>query len=255
VRFKVVAELRGIVSDEWGGQAQLQVFGSSATGLLLKGGDIDMVILGLGVESKDGGGGFAASDRAKVAKHLSKLVRVSSPLPLGSHSCWSLQLHQTAIRAELGSTRCFWHVLATFRTQAKALKKAKMVQHNSLLLISKARGPIIKFKENLSGLGLPVDISVGCVNGLHTVAWVRTQIQCYPLCVPLAVILKRFLEQRKMNEPVNGTHPTTAFLWGSSVQGSLGALRSPHESASRSVLNPLSRQSGQAPRNRPSPIN
>ena len=79
------------------------------------------------------------------------------------------------------------------------------MQRNSLLLIGKARVPIIKFRENLSGLGLPCDISVGCVNGLHTVQWVRSQIQCYPLCVPLTVILKRFLEQRNMNEPVNGT--------------------------------------------------
>jgi hypothetical protein len=79
------------------------------------------------------------------------------------------------------------------------------VQRNSLLLIGKARVPIIKFRENLSGLGLPCDISVGCVNGLHTVQWVRSQLQCYPLCVPLTVILKRFLEQRNMNEPVNGT--------------------------------------------------
>lgn len=79
------------------------------------------------------------------------------------------------------------------------------MQRNSLLLIGKARVPIIKFRENLSGLGLPCDISVGCVNGLHTVQWVRSQLQCYPLCVPLTVILKRFLEQRNMNEPVNGT--------------------------------------------------
>jgi len=38
MRFKVVAELRAVVTAEWEGQAQLQVFGSSATGLLLKGG-------------------------------------------------------------------------------------------------------------------------------------------------------------------------------------------------------------------------
>jgi hypothetical protein len=38
MRLKVVAELRAVVTAEWQGQAQLQVFGSSATGLLLKGG-------------------------------------------------------------------------------------------------------------------------------------------------------------------------------------------------------------------------
>lgn len=38
MRIKVVAELRAVVTAEWEGQAQLRVFGSSATGLLLKGG-------------------------------------------------------------------------------------------------------------------------------------------------------------------------------------------------------------------------
>lgn len=46
---------------------------------MITGGDIDMVILGLGIESKEGGGGFVASDRAKVAKQLSRLVRPGSP--------------------------------------------------------------------------------------------------------------------------------------------------------------------------------
>ena len=51
-----------------------------------------MVILGLGIESKEGGGGFVASDRAKVAKQLSRLVRLprqsrppSRPAPLPAH--------------------------------------------------------------------------------------------------------------------------------------------------------------------------
>jgi hypothetical protein len=56
---------------------------------MLAGGDIDMVILGLGIESKEGGGGFVASDRAKVAKQLSRLVR----LPRQSHPQSRLAQH------------------------------------------------------------------------------------------------------------------------------------------------------------------
>jgi hypothetical protein len=71
-RGRVLAQ---VVHGIWGDRVQLCIFGSSATGLLLAGGDLDLVILGIGPETQAGGGGFSVPDRKKVARLLAKLAQ------------------------------------------------------------------------------------------------------------------------------------------------------------------------------------
>lgn len=53
----------------------LHVFGSGATGLALAGADLDLVLLGIGPESrKGGGGGFSRSEREEIVRHLRKMA-------------------------------------------------------------------------------------------------------------------------------------------------------------------------------------
>ena len=53
----------------------LHVFGSGATGLALAGADLDLVLLGIGPESrKGGGGGFSRSERDEIVRHLRKMA-------------------------------------------------------------------------------------------------------------------------------------------------------------------------------------
>ncbi|OUS48376.1 hypothetical protein BE221DRAFT_189655 [Ostreococcus tauri] len=54
----------------------LHVFGSGATGLALAGADLDLVLLGVGPQSrKGGGGGFTRSEREEIVQHLRKMAR------------------------------------------------------------------------------------------------------------------------------------------------------------------------------------
>jgi len=54
----------------------LHVFGSGATGLALAGADLDLVLLGIGPQSrKGGGGGFTRSEREEIVGHLRKMAR------------------------------------------------------------------------------------------------------------------------------------------------------------------------------------
>ena len=54
----------------------LHVFGSGATGLALAGADLDLVLLGVGPQSRNGGGGgFTRSERDEIVGHLRKMAR------------------------------------------------------------------------------------------------------------------------------------------------------------------------------------
>ena len=55
--------------------ARLACFGSGASGLALRGADIDLVVLGVGPECSTAGGGFNKSDRAELVSILRKIER------------------------------------------------------------------------------------------------------------------------------------------------------------------------------------
>ena len=79
-RDKVFAQIEASISRAYGGKSSscsLHLFGSGATGLALAGADIDLVLLGVGPQSrKGGGGGFTRSEREDIVHHLRKIARV-----------------------------------------------------------------------------------------------------------------------------------------------------------------------------------
>ena len=70
-------------------------------------------------------------------------------------------------------------------------------------IIGKAKVPIIKFQEIVSGLNF--DVSFNAANGPQAAEYVRDLMQQLPPMRSLILVLKVFLHQRELNEV--GTQP------------------------------------------------
>lgn len=88
------------------------------------------------------------------------------------------------------------------RKLARALIKAGIAEGRSMQVISRARVPIIKFVDRLTGL--PVDISFNVASGLDGAKFLKAQMIKYPALRPLVLVLKLFLDLRGLNEVFRG---------------------------------------------------
>ncbi|KAF7048243.1 hypothetical protein CFC21_057033 [Triticum aestivum] len=91
---------------------------------------------------------------------------------------------------------------------AKALSQkgvAKKIQ-----VIAKARVPIVKFVERISGI--PFDISFDIDGGPQAADFIKDAIKKMPALRPLCMILKVFLHQRELNEVYTGGVGSYALL-------------------------------------------
>ena len=68
--------------------------------------------------------------------------------------------------------------------------------------IQTAKVPIIKLDHRASGIS--VDICVMESSGLVTGALIKEMVATYPPMLPLSILLKQFLAQRRLNEPYTG---------------------------------------------------
>lgn len=105
-----------------------------------------------------------------------------------------------------GNTRNFndddEFVRPPLRKLARALIKAGIADPRSVQVISKARVPIIKFVDRLTGH--PVDISFNIASGLDGARFLKEQLQLYPALRPLLLFMKLFLDLRGLNEVFRG---------------------------------------------------
>ncbi len=88
------------------------------------------------------------------------------------------------------------------RKLARALIKAGIADSRSLQVISRARVPIIKFTDRLTGHA--VDISFNVASGLDGARFLKEQLVIYPALRPLLLFLKLFLDLRGLNEVFRG---------------------------------------------------
>lgn len=88
------------------------------------------------------------------------------------------------------------------RKLARALIKAGIADSKSLQIIGKARVPIIKFIDRLTGH--PVDISFNIASGLDGARFLKEQLRIFPALRPLLLFLKLFLDLRGLNEVFRG---------------------------------------------------
>eukprot|EP00124_Ichthyophonus_hoferi_P002469 Ihof_evm9s169 gene=Ihof_evmTU9s169 len=87
------------------------------------------------------------------------------------------------------------------RTLANKLRSADMAD-DEMRVIENARVPIIKFKDVLTGID--VDIAFNQPSGPSAADIIEGYIEEYPCLLPLVLVLKQFLAQRKLNEPFTG---------------------------------------------------
>lgn len=88
------------------------------------------------------------------------------------------------------------------RRLATLLKQAGVPEESSLEVIAKARVPIIKFKDAVTGY--PVDISFNTTSGTESGDIISKYSIQYPALRPLTLFLKHFLEMRGLNEVYTG---------------------------------------------------
>jgi non-canonical poly(A) RNA polymerase PAPD5/7 len=78
--------------------------------------------------------------------------------------------------------------------RALALALARRGVGRKIALIAKARIPIVKFEEAVSGFAF--DVSFDVANGPAAAEWMREQMAALPPLRPLSLVLKAFLQQR-----------------------------------------------------------
>ncbi|KAG0345868.1 hypothetical protein BG004_002897 [Podila humilis] len=83
---------------------------------------------------------------------------------------------------------------------ANALRRDKVAK--DITVIKKARVPLVKFKETVSGL--PVDISFNITNGIESAQKVKDLMAVTPILRPLTLLVKHFLLTKNMNEVFQG---------------------------------------------------
>lgn len=88
------------------------------------------------------------------------------------------------------------------RKLARALIKAGIADSRSVQVISRARVPIIKFTDRLTGH--PVDISFNVASGLDGARFLKEQLDLFPALRQLLLFLKLFLDLRGLNEVFRG---------------------------------------------------
>ncbi|ANB14654.1 non-canonical poly(A) polymerase PAP2 [Sugiyamaella lignohabitans] len=102
---------------------------------------------------------------------------------------------------------------------------------NSLVVVAKARVPIIKFVEKTSNIH--IDISFERRNGVEAVQIIRKWTAEYPCIRFFAIIIKHFLARRKMNEVHSGG------LGGFSVICLIVSFLKNHPKVSSGAIDPM----------------
>ncbi|KAF7800758.1 Non-canonical poly(A) RNA polymerase PAPD5 [Senna tora] len=91
---------------------------------------------------------------------------------------------------------------------SRALSQRSMAKN--IIVIGKARVPIIKFVEKRSGVSF--DISFDVDNGPKAADYIQEAVTKWPQLRPLCLILKVFLQQRELNEVYSGGIGSYALL-------------------------------------------
>lgn len=83
---------------------------------------------------------------------------------------------------------------------ASHLRECKVAE--DFTVIAKARVPIVKCRETISGL--PIDISFNITNGLESAKIVKSYMEEVPALRPMTMLIKHFLMIKGYNEVFNG---------------------------------------------------
>lgn len=148
--------------------ARTMLFGSQPSGLALPGGDLDLVILGVGPHAS-AASGFALPQRRKLTEHLRRLLDAL-------HRQGTILSNTRIIDARVPIIKCDWS------------PRSDKEQANG----------------STGSLRLPLDISLGVANGAAAVGFLRRQVIAVPPLRPLTLIIKALLRDKGHNEVFTG---------------------------------------------------
>ena len=100
------------------------------------------------------------------------------------------------------------NIQTALRALAKSLSRKKLAEN--IVILSKARVPIVKFEEMESGYKF--DISFDVANGPQAAGYVSRLMDSLPPMRHLVLVLKVFLQQRDLNEVYSGGIGSYALL-------------------------------------------
>ena len=150
-------------------EADVQIFGSRATNLLLPSSDWDLCV-------------YNVDPKPKL---MYSLANVSFLRDGSTMSVMLISIYTFACGGIF--------LLQRFRAENVA---------TSVEVITKARVPIIKMKEKQSGI--PIDVSFNASSGPESSDFMVKLLQQYPAARHLVIVLKYFLLQRELNETYTG---------------------------------------------------
>ena len=95
-----------------------------------------------------------------------------------------------------------WKSLPPLFTLEEEIKRADIADAHSILVLDKAKVPIIKLTHKVTRL--KVDISFNTESGIRSVQVTRRFIKEYPILPKLLLVIKHFLTERGLNEVYTG---------------------------------------------------
>ena len=95
-----------------------------------------------------------------------------------------------------------WQSLPPLFTLEEEIKRADIADAHSLLVLDKAKVPIIKLTHKVTRL--KVDISFNTESGIRSVKATTSFIETYPILPKLLFVIKHFLTERGLNEVYTG---------------------------------------------------
>jgi len=176
-REQLVERIRGTVAKYFGNDAEVQVFGSQATGLFLPTSDIDLVVI-----TKEKDDDEEEQPKDNKSKNKSKKSKEKEE--------------------EIGEDYDISSQKSPLHRFAHAIREDYKDELSYLELILNTRIPLVKM--TLAATNISVDVCFNQDTGPPAALLMKRYLEALPPLRPLTFVLKYFLAARELNEPYSG---------------------------------------------------
>ena len=189
-RQDLILEIKALVRDTFGEEAEVQVFGSFATGLLLPTSDIDLVVMSKTIKNEKENDTEESEDM-KISPTSSERETENGDVTTNDDD--------SQIEEDWNEMTS----LSPIHRFADAIQSQKWISRLSYLeIIENTRVPLVKF--TVESTNISVDVCFDQTTGPPAATLMRTYMDAMPPLRPLTFALKYFLAARGLNEPYSG---------------------------------------------------
>jgi len=186
-RDQLVERIRQTVAVHFGEEAEVQVFGSQATGLFLPSSDIDLVVITKETTDDD----ESAEQSKKASKNNAKGQKKTDDSSAGGKAGTT-----TGEEYDIASQKSPLHRFAD------AIRRDYKDELSYLEVVEKTRIPLVKLTH--APTRISVDVSFNQPTGPPAAQLMKRYLEALPPLRPLTFVLKYFLAARELNEPYSG---------------------------------------------------